>query len=208
MGCHRHLLFCSPAKSLGLRVCHSFCNPHIQPLSLRSSCITANATIPSLSQFPTASCSTQQEPLYPFHKPFEGALVYPFALCRCIHSATLHFSNRISNPHLPLVSLPRSHTQIPFNQPQVFPTQFQHQQKHAPNPCAYCIGHSHSLPAVLYSHPRSTRRRLAAFHSASLHCFPPGIHSTCYPHSKKPMKIFTIAKDFVDEVISLSDSDF
>lgn len=24
MGCHRRLLFCSPAKSLGLRVCHSF----------------------------------------------------------------------------------------------------------------------------------------------------------------------------------------
>ena len=57
--------------------------------------------------------------------------------------------------------------------------------------------------------PRSTRSRLAAFHSASLHCSPLGIHSTCFPHSKKPMKIFIIAKDFVDEVsFYLNNDDF
>jgi len=33
----------------------------------------------------------------------------------------------------------RAFSQPPFNQPQVFPAQSNRQQKHAPNPCAYCI---------------------------------------------------------------------
>ena len=112
-------------------------------------------------------------------KHVQFPLRYTFTVVKSIHS--LHSVPTLQSFHT-LETIPLRKSKTP------------------PNPCAYCIGHSHSLPAVLLSHLRSTRSRLATFHSASLHCFPSGIHSTCFPHSKKPMKIFIIAKDFVDEV--------
>ncbi len=60
--------------------------------------------------------------------------------------------------------------------------------KTPPNPCAYCIGHFHSLPAVLLSHLRSTRSRLACSSRSSfhkLHSFrkPPAVRRAALLHA-------------------------
>lgn len=127
---------------------------------------------------------------------------FPFAFCRFSHSAALHFFNRISNSHLPLVSLRAIHSTSTVQPTASFSCPIQPPTKTCAKPL--CI--LHRSPAVQFLpisvfHLRSTRSRLAAFYSASLHFFPLGIHSTCYPHSKKPMKISIIAKYFADEVI-------
>ncbi len=156
--------------------------------------------------FPSASIQfshfarPQQELLY-FRASILRALVFPFASCIPYGSpCRMNPSGSISNAHLPLVSL----RTIPHTFP-VSPTA----SSSYPNPpptktCAkpLCMLHRsqavQSLPISCF-HLRSTRSRLAAFHSASLHCIPSGIHSTCYPHSRKP--IIISIKISTDEVI-------
>lgn len=82
---------------------------------------------------------------------------FPIASRRFSHSTTLHFLNRISNPHLPLVSLHTTFTQAPFNQPQVFP----------PNP----------TPTKTCAKPLCILQRSQVVQSLSISCFPPHSNS-------------------------------
>ena len=139
MGCHRRLELCSPAKSLRLRVCHSFCNPRVTVAFLIAA-TGAEMAFLSLSFNSATFTLPRQEPLCPYPEPVEGHLFFP--LLSAVSVIPLHFiSSTASATHTcrwyhSALSFP----QAPFNQPQVFPAQSNRQQKHAPNPCAYCIG--------------------------------------------------------------------
>ncbi len=83
-----------------------------------------------------------------------------------VHSATLHFLNRISNPHLPLVSLHTIHFTSDVQPTASFSYPIHRKQKHVPNPCAYCRGRRLSSPCPFPAFPLTqTRSRLATFQS-------------------------------------------
>ncbi len=168
------LVLGSPAKSLGLRVCHSFCTCVRQSLSSLQRPEPEKRLFRQLPFSSVTSELPQQELLCPTHESIKEHLFFHLLHAVIVYSITLHFLNRISNPHLPLVSL---HT-IPFTST-VQPTAsffhpVQRQQKHPPNPCAYCRGRRLSSPCPFPAFPlaqlavgsqRSSRSSFHLLHS-------------------------------------------
>lgn len=158
------LVLCSPAKSLGLRVCHSFC------ACVRQSLSSLQRPEPEkrlFRQLPFSSATSelpQQELLYPTRKSIKEHLFSHLLHALIVHSVTLHFLNRISNPHLPLVSLHTGHfhkhrsTNRKFFLPNPTPT------KTCAKPlCILQRSQVVQFLSISCFPPRSTRSRLATF---------------------------------------------
>ena len=188
MGCHRRLCYARLLNRSGFGFVTVFVTHVRQSLS---SLQRPEPEKRLFRQLPFSSATSelpQQERLL-FRSSTLHALVFPFASRRLSHSVTLHFLNRISNPHLPLVSL---HT-IPFTstvQPTAsFSYPIQRQQKHVPNPCAYCRGRRLSSPCPFPAFPLtqlavgSQRYSRTSFHL--LHSFrkPTAVHRAALLHA-------------------------
>lgn len=167
MGCHRRLLFGSPAKSLGLRVCHRFCTCVRQSLS-------------SL-QHP--------EPEKAFSVSFHSVQPLPNSHNKSIHSRALslskcthlfsHLLHAVSVIPLHFISSTASatHTCRWYHSTQgiftgtIQPTaSFSYVIPSLTKTCAKPLCILHRSPAVQFLpisvfHPRSTRSRLATFQS-------------------------------------------
>ena len=122
MGCHRRLELCSPAKSLRLRVCYSFCNSRVT-VAFFIAATGAEMAFLSLSFNSATFTLPRQEPLCPYPEPVEGHLFslcfLPFQSFRCTSFLQPHQQLTLAvgiTPH-------RAFSQPPFNQPKVFPTQ-------------------------------------------------------------------------------------
>ena len=154
------LVFGSPAKSLGLQVCHIFCTHVLQVAYFISHFLIVRFN--SVSHFRT----TQQEYVqYSFLMlPYT---CFPFATSMFFHSTGVSFNHKLSQrtqAHsflcVPLISL-------------FFPSQIPTKQKNAPNLCAYCIGRSHSLklhsplpPKLILAVGSRAQKRERSFKSA------------------------------------------
>lgn len=130
---------CSPAKSLGLRVCHSFCNSRVT-VAFFIAATGAEMAFLSLSFNSATFTLPQQEPLCPYPKPVEGHLFPP--LLPAVSVIPLHFiSSTASATHTcRWFHSTHFHPTGTVQPTASFPPQSNRQQKHAPNPCAYCIG--------------------------------------------------------------------
>ncbi len=122
MGCHRRLLFGSPAKSLGLRVCHSFCTCVRQSLSSlqhpepeKAFSVSFHSVQPLPNSHNKSVCFlVPQHFTHLFSHLLHAVSVIPLRSISSTASAThtcrwYHFTQYLS--------------QAPFNQPQVLSTQ-------------------------------------------------------------------------------------
>ena len=121
MGCHRRLCYARLLNRSGFGFVTVFVPayvsrfPHYSALSLKKAFPSASI---QFSHFRTPTTRA-----FAFSFLNTSRTCFPICFMPFSHSVTVHFLNRISNPHSPLVSLLTTFTQAPFNQPQVFPAQ-------------------------------------------------------------------------------------
>ena len=217
MGCHRRLCYARLLNRSGFGFVTVFVPtyvsrfPHYSARSLKKGFSVCFHSVQPLPNSHNKSSFVTQ-----IH---QGALVFPFAsrrlseleifvkrLCKrtspdCNEMEYRDSSFRSLQPHqhlhLPLVSL---HT-IPFTST-VQPTAsffhpIQHQQKHVPNPCAYCRGRRLSSPCPFPAFPLtqlavgSQRSSRSSFHL--LHSFrkPTAVHHAALLHAAALKAVFT-----------------
>ena len=145
MGCHRRLELCSPAKSLRLRVYHSFCACVRQSLSSLQLPEPKKAFPSTFIQFSHFRTPATRAPLS-VPRACRGALVFP--MLPAVSVIPLHFiSSTASATHTcRWFHSTHFHPTGTVQPTASFPPQSNRQQKHAPNPCAYCRGRRLSNP--------------------------------------------------------------
>ena len=190
MGCHRRLCYARLLNRSGFGFVTVFVSAYVSRF-LHYSTRSLKRLFPSASiQFSHFLTPTTRA-LFSYTRIHQGALVFPFASCRlseleifvkrlrkrtspdCNKMEYRDSSFRSLQPHQQPTLAVGITTQGIFTttvQPTAsFSYPIQRQQKHAPNPCAYCRGRRLSSPCPFPAFPLTqTRRRLATFQSLSV----------------------------------------